>query len=51
VYFSTWETDKTKLSEILYGDNYNISLAIEYASKSLKSLEESEKQKSVQSDL
>lgn len=51
VYFSTWETSETEISEALYGDNYKISFSIEYTSKSFKSLEQAEKEQSMQSDL
>ncbi len=45
VYFADWETSTTNISLALYGENYEISLAIEYQSKKLKSLEEKAKQK------
>jgi hypothetical protein len=51
VYLSTWETSETEISDFLYGDNYEISLGIEYSSKFLKSLEQAEKEQATQGDL
>jgi hypothetical protein len=45
VYFADWETPNTHISLALYGENYEITLAIEYQSKKLKKLEEKEKEK------
>ncbi|MDI6850997.1 MAG: DUF3157 family protein [bacterium] len=45
VYFADWETPNTHIILALYGENYEITLAIEYQSKKLKKLEEKEKEK------
>jgi len=45
VYFADWETSNTNLSLALYGENFEITLAIEYQSKKLKKLEEKAKEK------
>lgn len=44
-YFAAWETLQTNILLALYGDNYDITLAIEYRSKKLRELEEREKEK------
>lgn len=37
--FTTWETERTTISLMLRGDNYNINLNVEYSSKEYKELE------------
>ncbi|MCD6098451.1 DUF3157 family protein [bacterium] len=44
-YFAEWETPNTYITLALYGENYEITLAIEYQSKKLKKLEEKEREK------
>jgi len=39
VYFSTWSTSDTEISNILMGENYDISCIVEYSSKNLKEIE------------
>lgn len=38
--FATWETPETDINLGLFGDNYEISLGVEYSSKELRSLTE-----------
>lgn len=39
-YNSSWRTPKTKIDLVLSGDNYEISLVIEYTSNQFKGMEE-----------
>jgi len=50
VYFTTWETPRTIITLALYGENYEITLAIEYKSKELAELEEKKKEDEVFDD-
>jgi hypothetical protein len=45
VYTEKWETQETTIFHALYGDNFKITHVVEYTSKLLKSLEDSEKKK------
>jgi len=51
VYYAKWETDITIIYLSLNGENYEISLMIEYQSKQLKSLEEQEWKKDTLDEL
>ena len=44
-YYAMWKTLQTSIVLALYGDNYDITLVIEYKSEELKELEEREKEK------
>ncbi len=39
VYYSSWETKETNITNILTGDNFNITSMVEYSSNKLKELE------------
>lgn len=43
VYNAKWETPETSIFHALYGDNYDITHVVEYSSKDLRGLEESER--------
>jgi hypothetical protein len=43
-YYSKWETPRTEIVLALFGDNYEISLIIEYTSKELGAIEQQTKQ-------
>jgi len=45
LYFSTWETKDTEIASILTGENFDITCAIEYNSRSLEELEKKAKEK------
>jgi len=49
-YFATWETPATEITMLLHGENFEITLEIEYQSKQLKYLEEEEKEKKALSE-
>lgn len=49
-YFAMWETPQTSITLALHGDNYDITLAIEYRSQELTELEEREKEKRLLED-
>lgn len=51
VYYSSWESGSTQVFSSLTGENYDISLQIEYSSIKLKELEENEKDSKNQADL
>lgn len=51
VYLTEWQQEETKIGLILRGDNYDISLAIEYASKEHEGLEEQSRQQKHLEDL
>jgi len=44
-YYAMWKTLQTSIVILLQGDNYDITLGIEYMSEELKELEEREKEK------
>ena len=44
VYFTKWENTETEITLVLYGENYDITLGVEYKSKELKILEEQDRQ-------
>ena len=44
-YWSTWETDSTKMFLLLAGDNFKISLKLNYSSTALRPMAEAEKKK------
>jgi len=44
-YFSSWNTDSTKIVCALHGENYDITCAVEYTSKKLEHLEQEKKDK------
>ena len=45
VYESVWETEKTGILLQLWGDDYDIFLAIQYTATELSELQEGEKEK------
>lgn len=45
IYFSTWSTDHTEISNMLMGENYGISCIVEYSSTNLKEIEKKAKEK------
>jgi hypothetical protein len=45
VYYSSWDTAKTEISNILTGDNFDITCIVEYNSKKLKELEKKAEEK------
>lgn len=49
-YFSDWQTQKTDIDLMLSGENYKISLVVEYDSKQFKGLEKKVKEKKIMSD-
>jgi hypothetical protein len=51
VYYTKWETDRTAITMMLTGDNFEISHKIEYRSKNLGALEEKEKEAAAIGDL
>jgi len=51
IFYSAWETHRTKIGCGLYGDNFDITCAVEYVSKDLKPLEEKQKEKKAMEDL
>lgn len=50
-YFTKWETSETEILSALYGDNYEITMGIEYTSKELKDLEEEKNNQETQNKL
>lgn len=51
VYFTEWKTPTTDINLGLYGENYDITLAVEYISTKYKGLEEAAKKKKAKSKL
>jgi hypothetical protein len=49
-YYAMWKTPQTTIAILLKGDNYDITLVIEYVSEELKELEEKEKEKELLED-
>jgi len=47
MYAAKWETPGTSIINLLYGENYEVTHIVEYSSKALAGLEESEKKKAV----
>lgn len=45
IYFSTWSTNVTEISDMLMGENYDISCIVEYSSKNLKEIEKKAQEK------
>ena len=45
IYFSNWKTNNTEISNILSGENYNISCIVEYSSTNLKKIEKKAQEK------
>lgn len=45
VYFASWEPPETDITLVIYGDNYEISIQVEYLSIKFKELEEKVKKK------
>lgn len=45
VFFSTWKTKQTKISNMLLGENYRIECLVEYSSNNLEELEKKAKEK------
>jgi hypothetical protein len=50
-YFTEWDTSDTEILSALYGDNYKITMVVEYYSKELKDLEEEKINQDTQSKL
>jgi len=50
VFFSKWETNESEIGLYLYGENYEVTLAIEYNSKQLQGLEQKKQKKKTLSD-
>ncbi|MHC4355366.1 MAG: hypothetical protein ACYS0H_21920 [Planctomycetota bacterium] len=51
VYFTKWVTDSTTIYLALTGENYDLSLSLEYASKSLSDMEQKDRKKKTLEDL
>ena len=45
IYISSWETPDTEVNNMLMGENYDITCAVEYSSKNLKELEKKDQEK------
>ncbi|MGX9367451.1 hypothetical protein ACTVJH_15655 [Desulfoplanes sp. PS50] len=45
IYFSNWKTEDTEISNMLMGENYDISCIVEYSSTNLKEIEKKAKEK------
>ena len=45
IYFSSWETQDTEISNLLMGDNFKISCIVRYGSKKLKEIEKKAQEK------
>ncbi len=45
MYLSSWEIPDTEVTNILMGENYDISCIVEYSSKNLKQLEKKAQEK------
>lgn len=50
-YYTKWQTNDTKITLALYGDNYEVTFGIQYDSIELKKLQEKVEQKKVLDDL
>lgn len=50
VYYCKWENNESDIILYLHGENYEISLDVEYSSKALKGLEEKKKKKKALTD-
>jgi hypothetical protein len=51
VYIASWNTDETDIGILLNGENYDISLAVEYTSTALESLENKKNEESTMNAL
>jgi hypothetical protein len=49
--FATWETASSKVSVALYGENFNVTVFVEYVGKALEGLEDAVKESQVLGDL
>ena len=49
--YAKWEDEKTNVTTLLNGENYDISHVIEYSSKNLREVEQEDKEKEVLEDL
>lgn len=50
-YFTEWDTNKTEILSALYGDNYEITMVVEYYSKEFKDLEKEKIKQDTQNKL
>jgi len=50
LYFSTWETKKSEITLMLYGENYKIDLLIEFISVDLKDFQDKVKEEEILDD-
>lgn len=49
--FATWETADSKINVAIYGENFNVSVSVEYVGKAFEGLEDAAKESQILGDL